>query len=93
MANKSIIKKELIEANYRYAPLARAASFIANIKHTKKHAIICNAFPFSVLSYSLCTKAKAGVLKLIPHKIILGLNSLTVNSLPLIDADKKIMNN
>lgn len=69
-----IKKKHHVYADYSYVPMVLAAPAIAGFEDNKPAALICRSFALSALAYSLCTKAKWGVLKIIPYKIHAGLD-------------------
>ncbi len=93
-----IHKKRHVYADYGYVPLVLAAPFLAGFENNKEAAIICRAFAISALGYSLCTKAKWGVLKLIPYKthaaldLASGLLALTMTALPAVRKEKAARN-
>ncbi len=94
----TIPKKQHVYADYSYVPLVLAAPAIAGFEHHKPAAIVCRAFAISALGYSLCTKAKWGVLKLIPYKthaaldLASGVLALAVTAIPAIRREKAARN-
>ncbi|WCT14933.1 hypothetical protein [Mucilaginibacter jinjuensis] len=98
MKIKGIKKKHHVYADYTYAPLVFAAPLLAGFSANKPARLTCGVFAFSALSYSLCTKAKWGVVKLIPYRvhavldIASGALALVAACLPAIRSDKRARN-
>lgn len=67
MKIKGISKKQHVYADYSYVPLVLVAPQLAGFNN-KQASTICRAFSATALTYSLLTKAKWGVIKLIPYK-------------------------
>lgn len=93
-----IPEKRHVYADYSYVPLVLAAPSLSGFENNKQAAIICRTFAVSALGYSLCTKAKWGVLKLIPYKthaaldLASGVLALTMTALPAIRKEKAARN-
>ena len=90
-----IKKRHHVYADYTYVPLVFAAPLLAGFSANSFARFTCGAFAFSALSYSLCTKAKWGVVKLIPYRVHAALDiasgalALAVSLLPVIRSDKR----
>jgi hypothetical protein len=89
-----IKKKRHVYADYSYVPLVLAAPLLAGFSTNKPASAICRAFAVSALGYSLCTKAKWGVWKLIPYRVHAALDlasgvlALAVSQTPVVSKDK-----
>jgi hypothetical protein len=89
-----INKKRHVYADYSYVPAVLAAPALAGFEENKPAALICRSFALTALACSLCTKAKWGVLKIIPYPLHAGLDlasgvlALGVSRIPSIQKDK-----
>lgn len=77
MKIRGIQKDEHGFADYSYIPLVLIAPKLAGFEDNKQAATICKAFSAGVLSLSLLTDAKWGLIKLIPYKVHAGLDMAT----------------
>ena len=93
-----IKKKHHVFADYSYVPLVLAAPAIAGFENNKSAALTCRAFAVTALGYSLCTKAKWGVFKIIPYNvhavldIASGALALAISAVPNVRKDTNARN-
>ena len=71
---KGIKKNKHGILDYIYVPLVFAAPRMAGFENDKQACGICYAFSTAVLSYTLLTDAKWGLVKLIPYKTHLAID-------------------
>lgn len=89
-----IKKNEHGFADYSYVPLVVMAPKMVGFEDNKKAATICRAFGIAALGYSLFTKAKWGVVKVIPYKthaaidVASGVAALAVSQSSVVANDK-----
>lgn len=89
-----IKKNEHVFADYSYVPAVFMAPKLAGFENNKQAANLCRAFSGIVLGYSLFTKAKWGVVKVIPYKthaaldLISGVSALAASQLEFVKDDK-----
>ena len=94
MKISGIEKKHHVYADLSYVSLVLASPAMAGFKDNDQATALCQVFAYSALSYTLCTKARWGVLKWIPYRAHVGLDlaaglaALAVSTIPRVRKDK-----